>query len=86
MQIDEIKRIAEKIYHPRRPGAFWSELTLRLGHLATSGDSERAVDTGAGRAHHLLDPRTGAPAPGVGWLRRTAPRRPAGGTHGESPP
>jgi thiamine biosynthesis lipoprotein len=54
--------------HPRRPGALWTEFPLARGHLATSGDSERWVDTPAGRKHHLLDPRSGEPAPGVASL------------------
>lgn len=44
------------------------ELTLDApaGSLATSGDSERSVTTTAGRAGHILDPRSGRPAPDFG--------------------
>lgn len=38
------------------------ELELAAGSIATSGDSERSVDTGGTRVGHLLDPRTGEPA------------------------
>jgi thiamine biosynthesis lipoprotein len=54
--------------HPREAGALWTEFLLSGGHLATSGDAERWVDTPAGRKHHLLDPGTGEPAPGVASL------------------
>jgi thiamine biosynthesis lipoprotein len=41
-------------------GAFTLELTS--GALATSGSDRRRWRTSAGTAHHLVDPRTGAPA------------------------
>ena len=53
------------VAHPRRPGEIWSTHYLRSGHLATSGDYERQVETPVGRLHHLLDPRTGEPTRGV---------------------
>jgi len=53
------------IAHPRKPGEFCAEFTLRSGHIATSGDYERWVDTPSGRKHHILDPTTGEPASGV---------------------
>lgn len=53
------------IVDARRPGAVAHTVTLSRGHLATSGDYERFVDAPEGRRHHLLDPRSGAPAPGV---------------------
>ena len=53
------------IAHPRKPGEFCAEFSLRSGHIATSGDYERWVDTPSGRKHHILDPSTGEPASGV---------------------
>jgi thiamine biosynthesis lipoprotein len=35
---------------------------IRSGGLATSGTCVRAWETASGRAHHIIDPRTGAPA------------------------
>jgi len=53
------------IVHPRRPGSVWSTLSLHHGHLATSGDYERTVQTTDGMKHHLLDPASGEPTSGV---------------------
>jgi FAD:protein FMN transferase len=53
------------IAHPRKPGETCAEFSLRSGHIATSGDYERWVDTPSGRKHHILDPRTAEPVPGV---------------------
>lgn len=49
------------IVHPREPGSVWSTLSLHHGHLATSGDYERTVQTAEGVKHHLLDPTSGEP-------------------------
>lgn len=61
------------IAHPRRPGEICAEFELRSGHVATSGDSERWVETPSGRKHHILDPRTGVPASGAVSLTVWAP-------------
>src|SRR5262245_29795721 len=53
------------IAHPRKPGEFCAEFSLKSGHLATSGDYERWVSTTSGRKHHILDPVMGEPVPGV---------------------
>ena len=46
---------------PRRPGAALGVIGLEEGEVATSGRSARRF--GPGRSlHHLIDPRTGAPA------------------------
>ena len=50
-------------------------ITLRSGGLATSSTTARRWQTAAGVAHHLVDPRTGAPA-AVQW--RTASASAAG--------
>ena len=56
------------IAHPRRPGEVWKALDLDEGHLATSGDYERWVETPSGRKHHLLDPASGEPTRGIASL------------------
>ncbi len=61
------------IAHPRRPGEVWTMLDLNRGHLATSGDYERWVETPSGRKHHLLDPASGEPTSGVASLTAWAP-------------
>ncbi|HEX6884720.1 MAG TPA: FAD:protein FMN transferase [Planctomycetota bacterium] len=43
-------------------------LTLDSGSLATSGNSERGIVVDGERRGHLLDPRSGAPAPDFGSL------------------
>lgn len=43
-------------------------LTLDSGSLATSGNSERGIVVAGERRGHLLDPRSGAPAPDFGSL------------------
>jgi thiamine biosynthesis lipoprotein len=53
------------IADPSRPGAVCAEFALAEGHVATSGITERWVDTAGGRKHHLLDPGTGEPTAGV---------------------
>lgn len=53
------------IAHPRAPGRIWATTALSGGHLATSGDYERRVETPHGMCHHLLDPESGAPTRGV---------------------
>ena len=51
-------------------------LQLSSGALATSGSDRRRWNTSTGRAHHLIDPRTGAPAE-TDLLRVTAVGRTA---------
>jgi hypothetical protein len=43
------------------------------GSVATSGNSERGITVGGERRSHLLDPRTGEPAPDFGSLTVWAP-------------
>lgn len=48
-------------------------LTLGEGSLSTSGNSERGIEVGGVRRGHLLDPRSGEPAPDFGSLSLWAP-------------
>jgi thiamine biosynthesis lipoprotein len=50
------------------------ELDGVRGSLSTSGDSERSVEAGGERFGHLLDPRSGRPAPDFGSATVLAPR------------
>jgi FAD:protein FMN transferase len=43
-------------------------LAIERGSLATSGNSERGIVVGGRRYGHILDPRTGRPAPDFGSL------------------
>lgn len=49
------------------------ELTLAPGSLATSGNAERGIVVDGVRRSHLLDPRTGEPAPERGSVTVWAP-------------
>jgi len=51
------------IRHPRKEGEYLSVLSLRDQAVATSGDYERFRMVAGKRFHHLLNPRTGWPAP-----------------------
>ena len=53
---------------PRERGRPCLELSLRSGSVATSGNGERGLDAGGRPIGHLLDPRTGRPAPDFGSL------------------
>ncbi len=52
------------IQHPRAPDRFLRVVEPRPGALVTSGDYERFYEWEGERIHHILDPRTGRPAPG----------------------
>jgi thiamine biosynthesis lipoprotein len=58
---------------PRERSRVCLELTLRSGSVATSGNSERGRATSSGAVGHVLDPRTGRPAPDFGSLSVVAP-------------
>lgn len=50
------------IADPHRPDELLELLAVRAGGVATSGTDVRRWGRGPARAHHLIDPRTGAPA------------------------
>ena len=54
------------IAHPDDRMSPLCDLVLRGGSVATSGNSERAIEIDGERYGHLLDPRTGQPAPDFG--------------------
>jgi thiamine biosynthesis lipoprotein len=61
------------IAHPERRGEAVLEVLLRNGSVATSGNSERAIEVAGRRYGHVLDPRTGHPAPIWGSATVVAP-------------
>jgi thiamine biosynthesis lipoprotein len=56
------------VAHPRDRSRPVVALTLPGGSLATSGNSERGITVAGERRSHVLDPRTGEPAPDFGSL------------------
>ena len=54
------------IAHPEQRDATCLSVTIDGGSLATSGNSERGIVVQGVRRSHLLDPRTGRPAPDFG--------------------
>ncbi len=60
------KRFA--LAHPRDRERALLSYTLPSGSCATSGNSERGIVVDGKRLGHLLDPRTGAPAPDFGSM------------------
>jgi len=55
-----------EVAHPRRRHEPFARLHLAGVSAATSGTSERWVEVGGARIGHILDPRTGRPAPAWG--------------------
>lgn len=53
---------------PRRRDRIVAELMIDGGSLSTSGNGERGIVAGGRKLGHILDPRTGAPAPDFGSL------------------
>jgi thiamine biosynthesis lipoprotein len=61
------------VAHPVERGRAVLELRLDGGSFATSGNSERGIEVDGERLGHLIDPRTGRPAPDFGSLGVWAP-------------
>jgi thiamine biosynthesis lipoprotein len=57
---------AVEIADPRERRRFAGSIEVEDESVSTSGNSERSVNAGGGRIGHLLDPRTGRPAPDFG--------------------
>jgi FAD:protein FMN transferase len=53
------------VQHPRNPDAYLAVVPLEAGAIDTAGDYQRYFMQDGIRYHHILDPRTGAPARGV---------------------
>ncbi len=53
------------VQHPREKDKTLTVLELRDKYISTSGDYERFVIREKKRYHHIIDPRTGKPSPGV---------------------
>lgn len=61
------------LQHPRQPGAL-AVVDVWQGGLASSGDYERYIEVDGQRHHHILDPRSGWPVPGVQGVSILAPQ------------
>jgi FAD:protein FMN transferase len=61
------------VAHPRNRARTVLRLCLRDASASTSGNGERGLDTPAGRIGHLLDPKSGRPAPDFGSVTVIAP-------------
>lgn len=61
------------VQHPRRSADFIAILELGNTAVVTSGDYQRFIDVDGRRYHHILDPRTGAPARGLVSATTVAP-------------
>jgi FAD:protein FMN transferase len=61
------------IRHPRKPGRLFGTFRTGSSGVATSGDYERCFILGGRRYHHILDPKTGYPVPGVVAVTILAP-------------
>jgi len=73
----EVAKVAVGVADPRERGVAAAVLSIDGGSVATSGNGERGIVAGGVRRGHLLDPRTGEPAPDRGsltvWVADRAP-------------
>lgn len=62
-QASDLTRGRRKIWirHPRQGDAFFANIAMDAGAVATSGDYERYFERQGRRYHHILDPATGYP-------------------------
>ena len=65
-QVLVLGRARIAIADPRDRARVAASVEFADGSVSTSGNSERALDVGGRRVGHLLDPRTGSPAPDFG--------------------
>ena len=72
-QVSAIGSATVAIAHPRERGRSAATLDIVDRSVSTSGDSERGILVGGKRIGHLLDPRTGQPAPDFGSATAVAP-------------
>jgi thiamine biosynthesis lipoprotein len=72
-QVLAIGEASVGVAHPRARRAPVAVLGIADASVSTSGDSERSVEVGGRRVGHLLDPRTGEPAPDFGSVTVVAP-------------
>ncbi|MEO8053982.1 MAG: FAD:protein FMN transferase [Acidobacteriota bacterium] len=64
---------AVAVVHPRDRARTVATIRLRNASASTSGNSERGLVVNGRRVGHLLDPRTGDPAPDFGSVTVVAP-------------
>lgn len=72
-QILAIGRAETAVADPRERGRTIATLDIADCSVSTSGNSERGISIGGRRIGHLLDPRTGRPAPDFGSATAVAP-------------
>lgn len=53
------------VQHPRQADSLLARLSLEWAAVTTSGDYEQSFEVNGVRYHHIIDPKTGFPAPGV---------------------
>jgi thiamine biosynthesis lipoprotein ApbE len=72
-QVLALGHAAVSIADPRDRGRPAASLDVADGSVSTSGNSERSLAVAGRRIGHLLDPRTGLPAPDFGSATAVAP-------------
>lgn len=72
-QVLALGRTLVSIADPRNRGRAAATLAVANASVSTSGNSERGLRAGGRRIGHLLDPRTGSPAPDFGSATVVAP-------------